>query len=67
VVDERARGRGIGAALTAEAIRVASDEGAVSLNLTSAPHREAANRLYQRMGFSRYETNVYHLRLNRAH
>jgi ribosomal protein S18 acetylase RimI-like enzyme len=66
VVDERARGRGIGAALTAEAIRVASDEGAVSLNLTSAPHREAANRLYQRMGFSRYETNVYHLSLNRA-
>jgi GNAT superfamily N-acetyltransferase len=66
VVDERARGRGIGAALTAEAIRVASDGGAMSLNLTSAPRREAANRLYQRMGFSPYETNVSHLSLERA-
>jgi ribosomal protein S18 acetylase RimI-like enzyme len=66
VVDERARGRGIGAALTAEAIRVASDRGAESLNLTSAPRREAANRLYRRMGFSQYETNVYRLSLERA-
>jgi ribosomal protein S18 acetylase RimI-like enzyme len=63
VVDAGARGRGIGAALTAEAIRVATAQGAVSLNLTSAPRREAANRLYRRMGFSQYETNVYHLTL----
>ena len=63
VVDTQARGRGIGAALTAEAIRVAAAQGARSLNLTSAPRREAANRLYQRMGFTRYDTNVYALGL----
>ena len=64
VVDGSARGHGVGAALTAEAIGVAREQGAEHVDLTSAPWREAANRLYQRMGFARRETNVYRLVLS---
>jgi ribosomal protein S18 acetylase RimI-like enzyme len=59
VVDEAARGRGVGERLTAEALRIAAARGARTVELTSRPSREAANRLYQRMGFVRRETNVY--------
>lgn len=59
VVDEQVRGRGIGAALVAEALRLAGDAGARSVELTSRPAREAANRLYARSGFIRRETNVW--------
>ncbi len=59
VVDEGVRGQGIGAALNEEALRIAQDQGARTVDLTSRPTREAANRLYQRLGFERRETNVY--------
>ena len=59
VVDERARGRGVGAALTNAAIRLAREHGARTVDLTSRPSREAANRLYQPLGFAARETNVY--------
>jgi ribosomal protein S18 acetylase RimI-like enzyme len=59
VVDEGARGQGIGAALNEEAWKVAQDQGARTVDLTSRPSREAANRLYQRLGFKQRETNVY--------
>ena len=59
VVDESARGQGVGEALTREAMRLAADGGARSVELTSSPTREAANRLYRRLGFEQRETNVY--------
>ena len=59
VVDAAARGKGVGAALTSAAIEVARERGVEHLELTTAPRREAANRLYQRLGFKRRETNVY--------
>jgi ribosomal protein S18 acetylase RimI-like enzyme len=59
VVDESARGKGVGEALNREALRRASAAGASTVDLTSRPSREAANRLYQRLGFSERETNVY--------
>jgi ribosomal protein S18 acetylase RimI-like enzyme len=59
VVDEAARGQGVGAALTNAAIRLAGAQGARTVDLTSRPSREAANRLYQRLGFAERETNVY--------
>ncbi|NUR77894.1 MAG: GNAT family N-acetyltransferase [Thermoleophilia bacterium] len=59
VVDEGARGRGLGEALTENALRRAAEAGAISVELTTRPQREAANRLYQRLGFERRETNVY--------
>lgn len=59
VVDTAARGRGIGEALSRAGIALAKDLGANEVNLTSRPTREAANRLYQRIGFQRRSTNVY--------
>jgi ribosomal protein S18 acetylase RimI-like enzyme len=59
VVDEAARGKGVGAALTRAAIGIAGERGARTVDLTSRPSREAANRLYQRLGFVERETNVY--------
>ena len=59
VVDGSARGRGVGEALTRVALERATAAGAAVVELTSAPSREAANRLYPRLGFERRETNVY--------
>ena len=59
VVDEAARGRGVGEALSAEALRIAESAGVLTVHLTTRPEREAANRLYPRLGFREYETNVY--------
>ncbi len=59
VVDEAAGRRGIGTALTEEALRRAVAAGARTVDLTSRPSREAANRLYQKVGFERRDTNVY--------
>jgi ribosomal protein S18 acetylase RimI-like enzyme len=59
VVDEAARGHGVGEALTREALRQAEDAGAISVELTTRQEREAANRLYRRLGFEQRETNVY--------
>ena len=59
VVDEAANNRGIGKALNREALRRAAAAGARSVDLTSSPRREAANHVYQQLGFKRRETNVY--------
>jgi ribosomal protein S18 acetylase RimI-like enzyme len=59
VVDGDARGRGVGEALNQAALDRARSEGATTVDLTSRPSREAANRLYQRLGFVERQTNVY--------
>jgi ribosomal protein S18 acetylase RimI-like enzyme len=59
VVDEAARGRGVGAELNLAALAEAAARGAKDVSLTSRPSREAANRLYLRLGFQARETNVY--------
>ena len=59
VVDESARGKGVGEALTGMAIAAARRAGARTVDLTSRPSREAANRLYERLGFNARNTNVY--------
>jgi ribosomal protein S18 acetylase RimI-like enzyme len=51
VVDETARGAGVGQALTDAMIARARELGCTTVDLTSRPSREAANRLYQRTGF----------------
>ena len=63
IVDDAARGKGIGEALSQHAIALAREAGAKAVSLTSRPSREAANRLYARLGFQRVETNVYRLAL----
>lgn len=59
VVDQRARGAGVGEQLTRAAIAEARLRGARSIDLTSRPSREAANAMYVKLGFGRRETNVY--------
>ena len=59
VVDTSARGQGAGDALVNAALATARDAGARTVDLTSRSDREAAHRLYERMGFVRRETNVY--------
>jgi ribosomal protein S18 acetylase RimI-like enzyme len=59
VVDEIWRGQGIGEALVRAALERAQQRGARKVDLTSRPAREAANRLYLRMGFAPRDTNIY--------
>ena len=59
VVDEAARDAGVGAALNRRALEIAQSAGARTVDLTSRPDRAAANRLYQRLGFTQRQTNVY--------
>ena len=59
VVDEAARGQGIGAVLTREAIRLAREAGVRTVDLSTRPSRVAAGRLYEREGFKQRETRMY--------
>lgn len=59
VVDEAARGHGVGEALNLAALDEARRHGVKAVSLTSRPSRQAANRLYLRIGFAPRDTNVY--------
>jgi ribosomal protein S18 acetylase RimI-like enzyme len=59
VVDDSAREQGVGEALTREALAIARDAGVENVHLTSRRHREAAHRLYQRIGFTQRESDVF--------
>ena len=63
VVDETSRGRGTGEALVRHALALARSLGAKNVDLSSRPSREAANRLYQRLGFEPRATNLYRFKL----
>jgi len=63
IVDTSARGQGIGDALMKYAINLAREKDAQNISLTSNPMREAANRLYLRVGFKKRETNAYQMKL----
>ena len=59
VVDGSTRSQGAGQKLVEAAVDFAQELGARTIDLTSRPSREAANRLYKRCGFELRETNVY--------
>ena len=59
IVDETARGQGVGEALTKKALDLAEAAGARTVDLTSRPSREAAGRLYERVGFAERSTRIY--------
>jgi ribosomal protein S18 acetylase RimI-like enzyme len=63
VVDGSARRRGIAEALMHKAIELARESGAEGISLTSNPQRQAANLLYQSLGFQLRQTNPYYFRL----
>ena len=64
VVDDDARGKGVGRLLNEVALEHARAAGATTVDLTSRPSRDAANRLYRRLGFVERETNVYRYELD---
>ncbi len=51
VVDPGVRERGIGRKLMAEAERVARDDGAAFLEVTSGHHRPEARKLFEALGY----------------
>jgi ribosomal protein S18 acetylase RimI-like enzyme len=59
VVDDVARGRGVGEALTRAAVDLARRRGAKTVDLTSRRSRQAAHRLYEKAGFHVRDTSVY--------
>lgn len=63
VVDEASRGQKLGLKLMEFLIAEARKRGILSIELTSRPSREAANKLYQKLGFEKRETNVYKMKL----
>jgi ribosomal protein S18 acetylase RimI-like enzyme len=65
IVSDTVQGRGCGEVLTRAALEAAAAAGARTVDLTSRPRREAANRLYQKLGFKVRETNVYRYELGR--
>ncbi|MFI6857406.1 GNAT family N-acetyltransferase [Streptomyces sp. NPDC050416] len=61
VVDDAARGQGVAGLLIEEAVRIAREAGARTVDLTSRPDRAAANRLYERLGFRARESTVHRI------
>jgi ribosomal protein S18 acetylase RimI-like enzyme len=59
IVDHSARGQGIGEALVSQLLSIAGEMGVDGVSLTCNPAREAANKLYEKMGFRKWETNLY--------
>ncbi len=59
VVDDAAHGQGVGEALSRAALAEAAHRGCKNVSLTSRASRQAANRLYSRLEFQPYETNIY--------
>ena len=66
IVDESRNGQGIGTALTEAMLDHARLAGCKTVDLTSRPHREAANHMYRKMGFVERNTNVYRYDLGRS-
>ncbi|MEV0368364.1 GNAT family N-acetyltransferase [Streptomyces sp. NPDC050636] len=64
VVDSGARGHGVAGLLTEEALRIAREAGARTVDLTSRPDRAAANRFYERLGFRVRRSTVYRFLLD---
>jgi ribosomal protein S18 acetylase RimI-like enzyme len=63
IVDTTARGRGIGEALTREAVRICRDAGVRRITLSSRLDREPAHRMYLRAGFEVTGSRQFHLML----
>ena len=63
VVDENTRRSGAGRAMTTAALDKARALGVSTVDLTSRPSREAANAMYQNMGFELRNSNLYRFTL----
>jgi GNAT superfamily N-acetyltransferase len=66
VVDSSARGKGVGEALVSAALEIGKQRGAQVAELQSGrgPQREAAHRLYLKLGFKIRQTDVMRIELS---
>lgn len=64
VVDEASGRQGAGTALVREALRIAEQAGARTVDLTSRPSREAAARIYEKVGFRQRDSRLYRYALD---
>lgn len=62
VVDTNFRGQGIGTTLIQKIIAEAKKLHLKKLDLTSKPERIEANKMYLKLNFTKYETNVYRMK-----
>lgn len=63
IVDSVYRGKGLGKEIVQALIDGARERGVVSISLTSRPERIAAHTLYEKLGFKKYDTNVFRITL----
>lgn len=61
VVDTAFRKHGLGTILLKKALEIAKENGVSYVDLTAHPKREAGNKLYEKLGFKKRDTNVYRL------
>ena len=61
IVSDKARGKGVATALIWHAINIARENKAQKVDLSSSPWREAANKLYVKLGFEKRDSNMYRL------
>jgi len=61
IVDPQYRGKGVGKALMSYAVDFAKEKGAAYADFTARPIREESNKLYEKLGFKKRDTNVYRL------
>lgn len=61
IVDESFQGQGIGRQLSEKVMSVAKKSGAAYIDFTSSPKRIKANKLYEKLGFKKRNTNIYRL------
>jgi GNAT superfamily N-acetyltransferase len=65
VVHPKHQGKGLGKKITQHIIEKAKRRGVKHVDLSSSPHRVAANRLYQKLKFEPRDTNVYRLKIKK--
>lgn len=65
IVDKEARGKGVATAMIWHVIQIAQEKGVTKVDLTSHPNRIAANKLYQKLGFEKRESNVYRYNISK--
>lgn len=66
IVDESFQGQGIGSKLLKAVLDHAKEQEASYVDFTSTSTRVAANKLYEKFGFKKRDTNVYRLDLEYA-
>jgi GNAT superfamily N-acetyltransferase len=65
VIHPKHQGKGLGKKIMKHVMDKAKKRGARHIDLSSSPHRKAANKLYQKLNFEPRNTNWYRLHTKR--